>query len=145
MPTEILRHPSVGLAERYLDAWQRRRVDEIVALHTADSVFTSVATEREAVGRDAIGKTIDQIFAVWPDLSFEVKRRYVTEELIVTESVARATQAIAFSLGGQTIEPIGRTVQFAVADIFAVDNGLIKRKDTYLDALNYVRQMKEWS
>jgi steroid delta-isomerase-like uncharacterized protein len=131
-----------ALAESYLDAWQRHDIERIVSMHTPDSVFTSVATGREAVGREQIAQTIGEIFAVWPDLEFDVRRRYVTTELIVTESIARATQALPLPLGGETIEPNGRPVTFAVADVFPLEDGLIKRKDSYVDAVNYVRQMK---
>jgi len=34
------------IAEQYLDAWRRHDFDAILALHTDDSVFTSVATGR---------------------------------------------------------------------------------------------------
>lgn len=132
-----------ALADRYLDAWQRHDVDEIVSLHTADSAFTSVATGREASGRAEIARRLGEIFALWPDLEFEILRRYVGEGLIVTESVATATQSVPFALGDETIEPTGRPVSFAVADIFPLEGGLIKRKDSYLDALDYVRQMRE--
>jgi steroid delta-isomerase-like uncharacterized protein len=132
-----------ALADAYLEAWQRHAVDEIVAMHTRDSVFTSVATGRRAAGHKQIAETLAEIFTVWPDLGFELKRRYLTPELIVTESTARATQAIPLPIGGQVIEPTGRPVEFAIADIFPLEGGLIKRKDSYLDAAGYIRQMKE--
>jgi steroid delta-isomerase-like uncharacterized protein len=133
----------VEFADRYLAAWHRHDVEAIIALHTPDSVLTSVATGREARGRQGIAQALAEIFAVWPDLSFVVNRRYVTPELIVTESTARATQAVPLTIAGESIQPNGRVVEFAVADIFPIEAGLIKRKDSYVDGANYVRLMRE--
>ena len=131
------------LADQYLEAWQTHDVDAIVALHTPDSVFTSVATGREAVGRDAVRNAITEIFAVWPDLRFNPVRVYTTPDLIVAESIAETTQALPLPLGGVVVEPNGRHVSFAVADILALEDGLVKRKDSYVDALGYMREMQK--
>ena len=130
------------IAERYLQAWQNHDLDGILALHTPDTIFTSVATGREAVGRDAVREAIAQVFAVWPDLRFHPVRVYTTTELIVAESILETTPALPLPLGGIVAEPNGRTVRCAVADILALENGRVKRKDSYLDALDYVRQMQ---
>jgi predicted ester cyclase len=130
------------LAERYLQAWQLHDLEAILALHTEDSVFTSVATGKEAVGREAVGTAISETFAVWPDLQFEPIRVYTTPTLIVAETVASATQALPFPLGGVVLEPNGRRASFAVADILALQDGLVKRKDSYVDALGYMRQIE---
>ena len=131
-----------ALAERYLAAWEAHDLDAIIALHTPDSVFTSVATGREAHGRDAVREAIRQVLAVWPDLHFEPLRVHATDDVIVAESILRATQALPLPLGGEVIEPNGRTVRFAVADILALEDRLVGRKDSYVDALGYVRQMR---
>jgi uncharacterized protein (TIGR02246 family) len=130
------------LADQYLKAWQTRDVEAIIALHTPDSVFTSVATGREAIGRDAVRKAITEIFAVWPDLRFKPVRVYTTPGLIVAESIAEATQALPLPLGDVVVMPNGRRVSFAVADILALENGLVKRKDSHVDALGYMRAMR---
>jgi len=143
MVTQDVASTTDTLADQYLEAWQTHDVDAIIALHTPDSVFTSVATGREAVGRDAVRKAITEIFAVWPDLRFNPVRVYATPDLIVAESIAETTQALPLRLGGVVVEPNGRCVSFAVADILALENGLVKRKDSYVDALGYMREMRK--
>ena len=142
MPAQAVTDKPQGLAQSYLDAWEAHDVPAIIALHTPDSVFTSVATGREAVGREAVGHAITEIFVAWPDIHFNPLRMYVTPELIVAESVAEAIQAVALRLGGEIVEPNGRRVKFAVADILAVEDGLVKRKDSYVDALGYLCEMR---
>jgi len=108
--TEAIAVSPEVIAEQYLDAWQRHDLDVILALHTDDSVFTSVATGREATGGHAVGEAIAQVFAVWPDLRFQPFRVYTTPEVIVAESVIEATQALSLPLRGTVLEPNGQKV-----------------------------------
>src|SRR5262245_59171879 len=114
MATQDVASTIATLADQYREAWQTHDVDAIVALHTPDSVFTSVATGREAVGRDAVRNAITEIFAVWPDLRFNPVRVYTTPDLIVAESIAETTQALPLPLGGVVVEPNGRPVSFEI-------------------------------
>jgi hypothetical protein len=43
-----------ALAARYIEAWQSRDADAVVALHSRRSVFTSVVAPHPAVGLDSI-------------------------------------------------------------------------------------------
>lgn len=129
------------LATQYLEAWLRRDVEEILTFHTPDSVFTSVATGKEAIGQEAVREALKTVFAVWPDIRFRVRRLYTSPDLIVCESTAEATQALPLAIGNAVILPTGHPATFEVADIFPLQDGLIKRKDSYWDALDYQRQM----
>lgn len=130
------------LAGKYLDAWQAHNVDAIIALHTPDTVFTSVATGTEAIGREAVREAIIGIFAVWPDMHFHPHFVHTTPDLMLAESTLKVTQAVPLPLGDTVVEPNGKTIAFPIADILELDNGLVKRKSTYFDALGYVRQMR---
>lgn len=130
------------LADNYLAAWQAHDIPAILEHHTEDTVFTSVATGRNAAGRTSVAAAFGEIFAVWPDLSFEAKRIYLTPELIVVESTASGTQWTPLPLGDVVIPPNGRRVSFEVADIFPLRDGKIARKDSYLDAYGYIRAMR---
>jgi hypothetical protein len=56
--------------------------------------------------------------------------------------MAEVTQAVPLPLGDLVIEPTGQRVQFVVADVSALEGGLVKRKDSYVDALGSVRAMQ---
>jgi predicted ester cyclase len=142
MTTPAAAVSSDELAARYLDAWQAHDVEAVIALHTVESVLTSVATNQEAVGRNAVREMIAQTFALWPDSHFHPIRMRSTPNLIVAESMLEVTQALPLRFGDIDVEPNGKTVTFAVADILVLDDDLVKRKDTYLDTLAYLRQMR---
>src|SRR5438128_653676 len=77
--------------DRYNAAWNAHDVDAILTMHTDDSVFENHTTGDVNVGKDAIGNAIRGIFSVFPDLSFEGRRTYIRDDLVVQEWTARGT------------------------------------------------------
>src|SRR5438094_8622853 len=90
---------------RYNDAWNAHDIDAIVAMHTDDSVFENHVTGDVNVGREQIGAAIRGIFSVFPDLSFEGRRQYIREDLVVQEWTARGTNEGTRAQGGRKVEP----------------------------------------
>ena len=68
------------------------------------------------------------LFAAVPDLRFELKRAHFGADHFVTEYVMSGTAQ-------------GKPLSIAGADVFTMREGLVGRKDTYLDWLAYQRQV----
>src|SRR5689334_13308365 len=101
-------HPLRAVIDRYNDAWNRHDVDAILAMHTEDSVFENHTSGGHAVGREAIRKTIEGVFRVFPDLRFEGRRLYVRDDLVVQEWTAVATFSNPIERNGVTYPPTGK-------------------------------------
>ena len=127
--------------DRYNDAWNAHDVDAIVGMHTEDSVFENHVTGDVNVGRDQIGRAISGIFAVFPDLSFEGRRSYLREDLVVQEWTARGTHEGTMTRSGVEIEPTGRKVEYKGMDVIPIRDGLVARKDVYSDSITLLRQL----
>ena len=127
--------------DRYNDAWNAHDVDGIVAMHTEDSVFENHVTGDVNVGREQIGSAIRGIFSVFPDLSFEGRRQYLREDLVVQEWTARGTHEGTMSRGGIAVEPTGRKVDYRGMDVIPIRDGLVARKDVYSDSITLLRQL----
>jgi steroid delta-isomerase-like uncharacterized protein len=111
---------TADLAIRYGAAWANHDPDAIVALHTDDTVFHMHGGGDPAAGRAAVREAIVAIFAQSPDLRFDRKTVYLGEGHIVTEYVMCGTaDGVPFACDG--------------VDVFALSDGHIARKDTYLD------------
>jgi steroid delta-isomerase-like uncharacterized protein len=130
-----------GFIDRYNDAWNAHDVDAIVSMHTADSVFENHVTGDVNVGRDQIGEAIRGIFTVFPDLSFEGRRQYIREDLVVQEWTARGTHKGTMKRAGIEVEPTGRSVEYRGMDIIPIKDGLVDRKDVYSDSVTLLRQL----
>src|ERR1700704_2598339 len=109
-------------AKEYSGAWARHDPDAIAAMHTDDSVFELHGIGASATGRKAVRELIATLLAVVPDLRFELKRAHFGAEHFVTEYVMTGTAQ-------------GKPLSIAGADVFTMHEGLVGRKDTYLDWL----------
>jgi steroid delta-isomerase-like uncharacterized protein len=127
--------------ERYNAAWNAHDVDTIVSMHTEDSVFENHVTGDVNVGREQIGRAISGIFAVFPDLTFETRRQYLCEELVVQEWTARGTHEGTMRRSGIEVPPTGQKVEYKGVDVIPIRDGLVARKDVYSDSVTLLRQL----
>ncbi|HKG43651.1 MAG TPA: ester cyclase [Gaiellaceae bacterium] len=130
-----------GFIDRYNAAWNAHDVDAIVSMHTEDSVFENHVTGDVNVGREEIGRAISGIFSVFPDLSFETRRAYVREDLVVQEWTARGTQEGTMTRSGIEVPPTGQKVDYKGMDVIPIRDGLVARKDVYSDSVTLLRQL----
>ncbi|HEV3366904.1 MAG TPA: nuclear transport factor 2 family protein [Acidimicrobiales bacterium] len=116
------------LAMAYHGAWVELDPDLIISLHSADSVFHMHGAAQAATGRDAIRELVVVLLRLVPDLKFEPKRLYVADDHIVFEYDMSGTfDGSPFVCDG--------------VDVIAVANGLVTRKDTYLDYIKLTEQI----
>ena len=108
------------LAVRYGAAWAAHDLDAIMALHTEDTVFHLHGDAEPAVGLAATREAFATAMGHWPDIRFERKRVHIGSEHFVSEYEMRASQA-------------GREIVCDGVDVFSIRDGLVARKDTYLD------------
>jgi steroid delta-isomerase-like uncharacterized protein len=127
--------------DRYNEAWNAHDIDAIVAMHTEDSVFENHTTGDVNVGREAIGRAISGIFGVFPDLTFETRRQYIRDDLVVQEWTGRGTHEGPMTRSGIEVPPTGRTVEYRGMDVIPIRDGLVARKDVYSDGVTLLRQL----
>jgi steroid delta-isomerase-like uncharacterized protein len=127
--------------DRYNAAWNAHDVDAIVSMHTDDSVFENHVTGDVNVGREAIGRAVSGIFSVFPDLTFETRRAYVREDLVVQEWTARGTHRGPMTRSGIEVPATGRHVEYRGMDVIPIRDGLVARKDVYSDSITLLRQL----
>lgn len=127
--------------ERYSDAWNRHDLDAIVALHTDDAVFENHTSGGRAVGKADIRKLIAGVFETFPDLRFSTRRAYFRDGLAVVEWTATATHSKPITRNGRTLPPSGKSVSWNGMDIMPVRDGLVARKDVYVDSVTYLKQI----
>jgi steroid delta-isomerase-like uncharacterized protein len=107
------------LIARYNEAWNEHDVDAIVALHAPGMVFENHTAGERAEG-DAVREHIATIFQNWPDLTFNSRRLYARDGLVVSEWTASATRP-----------ETGEHLEWDGVDVFPFEDGKILRKDVY--------------
>ena len=126
--------------DRYNEAWATHDLDAIMAMHAPDMVFENHTAGESAQG-DAVREHVAAIFASWPDITFETRRMYIREGLVVQEWTARATHSNTMRRGDLVAEPTGRRIEWEGLDVIPFEDGLIKRKDVYSDSVAVLRQV----
>jgi steroid delta-isomerase-like uncharacterized protein len=125
----------------YNQAWNDHDVETIVSLHTEDSVFENHTTGDLNVGKEEIGNAIRAIFTVFPDLTFETRRQYIRDDLVVQEWTARGTHLGKMNRAGLEVEPTGQHVEYRGMDVIPIADGRVARKDVYSDGVTLLRQL----
>jgi steroid delta-isomerase-like uncharacterized protein len=128
------------LIERYNEAWNAHDADAIMAMHAPDMVFENHTAGERAEG-EAVREHVAAIFEGWPDITFETRRLYLRDDLIVQEWTATATHSRTLRRGDLVAEASGKAVRWEGMDIIPVRDGLITRKDVYSDSVSILRQV----
>jgi steroid delta-isomerase-like uncharacterized protein len=118
------------LFQRYADAWGRRDPDAIVALHTEDTQFHAHVGQEPARGKAAVRQAFADLLAQFPDLAFEQVSLIIGSDFWVVEwkmSGAVAATGVSFDVD--------------LLDRITVEAGLVKTKDSYLDAVSMQSQL----
>ena len=135
------RHPLEKIIAAYGDAWNSHDVEAILAMHTKDSVFENHTSGGKGVGKAAIRKILEGVFATFPDIRFEARRTYVRDGVVTQEWTASGTLAIPFTRGAVTVQPTGRKVSWNGVDVIPFDGNLVARKDVYVDSMTFLKAL----
>ena len=108
------------LLQRYSDAWHRHDLDAIMSMHTDDTVFHLHNGNGAAVGAPQVREAFQLVLALYPDLSATQTAVEIGETHTLVQSVMRSSATDS-------------VVEAEAVDVFRFVDGLISRKDTYLD------------
>ncbi len=131
------------LAGRYGDAWNAQDLDAIVAMHAPDGVFYLHAPGAAPVeGREAIREAFAGFLTQLPDIHFEpVRLRAGTDFWVLESRMSGTVSAPIEGVEGERFEAPGTRVEVDFLDVIVVEEGLLARKDSYLDTLDFQAQL----
>ena len=120
----------LDLFQRYAEAWARRDPDAIVALHTRDTRFHAHVGRQPAHGRADVRQAFADLFTQFPDLAFEQVSLRTGRDFWVVEWKMRGTLA-----------GTDNAFEVDLLDVVTTEDGLVKTKDSYLDAVSMQAQL----
>lgn len=124
----------VRLVRRYGDAWNSHDLDAIMSMHTRDTVFQlHLLDAPEITGLDAVREAFAGFLALWPDIHFGSERLHIGDGFFVHHCTVTGTLAAPLPFGSLVAQPTGSPIGFTGVDVITVEDGLVRRKDTYLD------------
>src|SRR5258705_5127834 len=119
-----------GLFQRSADAWGRRNPDAIVALHTDDTTFHAHVGQEPARGKAAVRRAFADLLAQFPDLAFTQVSLRTGSDFWVVE----------WRMSG-TLAGTDSAFEVDLVDLITVEDGLVKSKDSYIDAVEMQAQL----
>lgn len=111
------------MAERFLDAWNRQEVGDVLACYTPDLIYRDPNTRGAVDGAEAMGRYLEKLFARWR-MQWSLRETYALEGVEGAAVLWRATFGTAD--GAETVETDGM-------DLVLIEGGKIKRNDVYFD------------
>jgi ketosteroid isomerase-like protein len=118
------------LFDRYTEARGSHDPDAIVALHTDDTRFHAHIGQGPAVGKPAVRQAFADLFAQFPDLAFEQVSLITGSDFWVVE----------WKMSG-TLAATDARFDVDLIDLITVEDGLVRTKDSYLDAVSMQAQL----
>ena len=118
------------LVQRYSDAWASHDPDKIVALHTEDTTFHAHIGQEPARGKAAVRQAFADLFAQLPDLAFTQVSLRTGPDFWVVE----------WKMSG-TLAGTDSAFEVDLIDLITVEDGLVKSKDSYIDAVAMQTQL----
>jgi steroid delta-isomerase-like uncharacterized protein len=118
------------LFERYADAWGRHDPDAVVALHTDDTTFHAHVGQEPARGKAAVRQAFADLLAQFPDLAFAQ----------VSLRTGRDFWVVEWRMSG-TLAGTDAKFEVDLVDLITVEGGLVKSKDSYIDAVSLQAQL----
>jgi steroid delta-isomerase-like uncharacterized protein len=118
------------LFQRYADAWGRHDPDAIVALHTEDTTFHAHIGQEPARGKAAVRQAFADLFAQFPDLGFMQVSLRTGPDFWVVE----------WRMSG-TLAGTDNAFEVDLVDLITIEDGLVKSKDSYIDAVAMQAQL----
>jgi uncharacterized protein (TIGR02246 family) len=124
-----------AISERYFAAWAARDPDAIVEMHTEDTQFWTHAGGEPAKGREAVRDAFAEVFDRFRQFGFETHRVLYGPDFWILD------WALTFRPEGSE-----ETKRFDCLDVVNVSpDGLVARKDTFIDFIQLQASMPEVS
>ena len=119
----------LSVAHKYLDAWNNRDADAIVATFAEGGTYSDPSSGE--VSGEALKAYVNNLWEAFPDLSFDVvSAAEAGPNMVATQWFMRGTNSGPFN----GLSPSGRSVALPGADFIAIEGDRIKSVKGYFDS-----------
>jgi steroid delta-isomerase-like uncharacterized protein len=127
----------LAIVRRHLEAENAYRLKETLDTLTPDCVFEDMALGERVEGHTGATEYYERWWRAFPDLTWEPQRRWVTDEGLISEVIARGTHRGDFF----GLEPTGRPIELPVILVVDFRDGRISGERLYYDLATVLRQL----
>ena len=118
------------LVERFVAAWKRLSLDEIMSFFSDDAVYTNIPMEPPNVGKEMIRKTIEGFLGMGQAIEF-----------VVHHTAENPATGVVMNERTDRFQVNGKWIEARVMGVFEIRGGKIKAWRDYFDLAEFTRQM----
>jgi limonene-1,2-epoxide hydrolase len=118
------------LIDRFVGAWKRLSLDEIMAFFSDDAVYTNIPMDPPNVGKEMIRKTIEGFIGMGQAIEF-----------VVHHTAENPATGVVMNERTDRFQVNGRWIEARVVGIFEIRGGKIAAWRDYFDLAEFTRQM----
>lgn len=127
----------LALVRRHLEAENNYRLKDTLETLTPDCVFEDMALGERMEGHAGATEYYERWWYAFPDLTWHPVHRYMTEDGLISEVLARGTHRGDFF----GLEPTGRGIEVPVVIIVEFRDGRMSGERLYYDIATLLRQL----
>ena len=128
---------AIATFQAMVEAWNSGDFEKFYSYIAEDYVFESVATGMSAKGKAEFRALMDSALHAFPDLKFEDKGTFASENKAASEYIMSATQKGEF----MGMPPTGKSFVMRCCSILEFEGGLFTRETAYSDDATMMRQL----
>ena len=137
MPQENNKAIIQGLYE----AVNSKNLDYLKNLGAPDSEWLDVPFDFTSKGENAIIDPWKSWFDIFPDATCEVHSLVAMGNYVVAQGYGRGTHKGVFNSPAGVLQPGNVKMQVSFCDVYQLENGKIKRADSYFDFYGLLKQL----
>ena len=124
--------------DEHVRAEKAHEMDALVGTFGDHSFWDDRGANERHNGRDGVRAYYAELFAGFPDFSFDIKRRHLAADAVILEVVAHGTHKGSW----KGIAPTGRRVEFPVCVVFTFDESdRLEAETVYYDRMTVLAQL----
>ena len=129
-------------ADRWQQAWNSHRAEEVTALCTEDVLWEDPVTERPERGRAAVAEYLRSVWRAFPDLEFTwPEGPYASFDAAKLALHWRVTGTMLGSMEPPGFAPTGRRIEHDGVDLLELRDGLVCAYEGFFDVQSVARQI----
>jgi len=132
---------NIAIIQGLYEAVNGKNLEYLKSLGAANSEWLDVPFDFTTTGKNAIIDPWKSWFDIFPDATCEVRSLVGFGDTVIAQGYGRGTHKGVFNSPAGVLEPSNVKMQISFCDVYQLENGKIKRADSYFDFYGLLKQL----
>lgn len=132
---------NLSIIRKLYEAVNAKDLQYIKSMGAPSSEWLDVPFNYTSKGENAILDPWKSWFDIFPDASCEVQSLVGLGDYVIARGIGRGTHKGIFNSPAGPLQPTGLKIEVNFCDVYRLENGKIRRADSYFDFYTVLRQL----